>query len=257
MGGEPPVSTESGSRYFAVILFVAAWMAAGWLLRLDPNLYLVLGVPLTVLFQRLVRRQPTQALWVREAPPLGLGWKGIVIALCIRRSCRSRAWSALRSNTSGAVFCTGVAPSRGQSGRQNAPAGNSAGAPAPLLWCLLITLGLDVIQWSLFFGVGLIEIRSVGGGVGERVAVGVVSLLQYMAVVFAMEEVAFRMLDSHLHEAERGRGVRSAIFISAVWGLWHLPIVPELTWGARGFCCTSTCPTAWPCRCSGGAAAIS
>ena len=25
---------------FAVILFVAAWMAAGWLLRLDPNLYL-------------------------------------------------------------------------------------------------------------------------------------------------------------------------------------------------------------------------
>ena len=47
---------------------------------------------------------------------------------------------------------------------------------------------------------------------------GVFSLLQYMAVVFAIEEVTFRMLDSHLHEADLGRGVLSAVFISAVRG---------------------------------------
>jgi membrane protease YdiL (CAAX protease family) len=64
--------------------------------------------------------------------------------------------------------------------------------------------------------------------------VGVFSLLLYMAVVFAIEEVTFRMLDSHLHEADLGRGVLSAVFISAAWGLWHMPIVPELTWGTVG-----------------------
>ena len=69
MSGEPPVATGSGQRYLAVTLFVAAWMAGGWLFRLDPNVYLLLGVPLPVLFQWLVRRRPIRALWVREASP--------------------------------------------------------------------------------------------------------------------------------------------------------------------------------------------
>jgi hypothetical protein len=74
MSGKPAVLTKSGPRYIAVVLFVAAWMACGWLLRLDPNTYLVLGIPLTILFQWLVRRRPIQALWVREAPPLDSDW---------------------------------------------------------------------------------------------------------------------------------------------------------------------------------------
>jgi len=49
-------------------------------------------------------------------------------------------------------------------------------------------------------------------------------------VVFVMEEVTFRMLDSHLHEVDTGRGVLSAVLISAVWGLWHLPVVGQIGW---------------------------
>jgi membrane protease YdiL (CAAX protease family) len=103
-----------------------------------------------------------------------------------------------------------------------------------LAWCLLITLALDAVQWSLFFGFGLVEMKPVEGGVPERLAVGVFSLLQYMAVVFVMEEVTFRMLDSHLHEADSGRGILSALFISVEWGLWHLPSGEELTWQGLG-----------------------
>src|SRR5260370_5733083 len=81
MRGEPLVANSLMRRYTAVILFVGIWMALGWLLRVDANAYLLLGVPLTVLFQLLVHRQSLLALWVRGAPPFRLGWKGLLIAL--------------------------------------------------------------------------------------------------------------------------------------------------------------------------------
>jgi hypothetical protein len=39
-------------------------MAAGWIFRLDANAYLVLGVPLVVLFQLFIRLQPLRNLWL-------------------------------------------------------------------------------------------------------------------------------------------------------------------------------------------------
>jgi len=44
-------------------------------------------------------------------------------------------------------------------------------------------------------------------------------------VTFVLEEVAFRgALDAHVHHAGEGRGWQSAVFVSALWALWHLPI---------------------------------
>jgi membrane protease YdiL (CAAX protease family) len=44
-----------------------------------------------------------------------------------------------------------------------------------------------------------------------------------------MEEVFFRgVLDTYLRQGEEGIGWLSAIFLSALWGLWHLPIVHPL-----------------------------
>lgn len=43
-------------------------------------------------------------------------------------------------------------------------------------------------------------------------------------VGFIVEEVFFRGgLDTYLHRGEKGTGWLSAIFVSALWGLWHLP----------------------------------
>ncbi len=40
-----------------------------------------------------------------------------------------------------------------------------------------------------------------------------------------MEEVFFRgVLDTYLHQGEEGTGWLSAIYLSALWGLWHVPI---------------------------------
>jgi membrane protease YdiL (CAAX protease family) len=56
--------------------------------------------------------------------------------------------------------------------------------------------------------------------------------LLYFVVSFVLEEVAFRgALDSHIYQP-RSNGQRSgspwlsAIFVSALWGLWHLPALP-------------------------------
>jgi membrane protease YdiL (CAAX protease family) len=50
-------------------------------------------------------------------------------------------------------------------------------------------------------------------------------------VGFIVEEVFFRGgLDTYLHHGEKGTGWLSAIYVSALWGLWHLQ-GPALTQG--------------------------
>ena len=51
----------------------------------------------------------------------------------------------------------------------------------------------------------------------------------YFPATFLLEEVAFRgALDAHVHhDADRG-GWRSAVLVSALWGLWHLPVSHSL-----------------------------
>jgi hypothetical protein len=44
------------------LAFLAAWMALDWLVHLDTNQYLLLGVPIKLLFQLLIRRQPVRTL---------------------------------------------------------------------------------------------------------------------------------------------------------------------------------------------------
>jgi membrane protease YdiL (CAAX protease family) len=50
-----------------------------------------------------------------------------------------------------------------------------------------------------------------------------------------MEEVSFRgLLDTHLYEAAAGGVWASTAYLSALWGIWHLPILGtrETSWGA-------------------------
>jgi membrane protease YdiL (CAAX protease family) len=56
--------------------------------------------------------------------------------------------------------------------------------------------------------------------------------LLYFTVCFALEEVVFRgALDSHIYRPQsdgqaNGSPWLSAIFVSALWGIWHLPTLP-------------------------------
>jgi membrane protease YdiL (CAAX protease family) len=224
---------RAGARYAAVLAFIAIWMGCGWLFPIDANAYLILGLPFTVAFQRLIRRQPLRALWLAEAPAFRLGRKGIAIGVALSLLPAVGLLSSL-VDFNGVEFVFGLGSIVGAFGAAYALVHFRREHVFPLLGCLIITLALDAVQWSLFFGLGLVEMKSAEGGVPEQVAVGVVSFIQYMAIVFALEEVTFRMLDTHLHEADSRRGILSAVVISVLWGLWHLPIGNELSWASVG-----------------------
>jgi membrane protease YdiL (CAAX protease family) len=59
-----------------------------------------------------------------------------------------------------------------------------------------------------------------------KVIVGLAAFLEYVPAMFVLEEVWFRgVLDSHLHRPGEPCGLWSAVFVSALWGRWHYPIV--------------------------------
>lgn len=65
-------------------------------------------------------------------------------------------------------------------------------------------------------------------------------LVFYFAASFTLEEVAFRgALDSHVYPLgetnNRVQAWGSALFVSIVWGLWHLPLAGEFGMGFLDF----------------------
>jgi len=56
-------------------------MTIGWVFHLGGDGYLVVGVPLVVAFQLLVRRKPLVNLWIRDAEHFRLNGWGIVLGL--------------------------------------------------------------------------------------------------------------------------------------------------------------------------------
>lgn len=220
--------TSMLGRWAAVLGFVGLWMAAGWLLRLDANTYLLLGVPLTAAFQIFVRRQPLRALWVRDAPPFRIDLPYLLIAAALAIL---PLWDITHIGMRGGpvIFLWNLCAVLG------APAGayairnysKAAGIrpfttplPAILLLSALMAAGVvSKMGWGVF-------------DLSDIVTMLRWSLL-YFAVGFLLEEVTFRgALDSHLHSPQEGpgqteRGHGSAMLQSFLWGIWHLPITAQ------------------------------
>ena len=90
------------------------------------------------------------------------------------------------------------------------------------------TIRTTLITGSILVGV-MVAFRLASGGfhgnVGSAVATAVISVVTYLPVVFVMEEVLLRgLLDTYLHGSTSGPDRASALYGSALWGLWHLPV---------------------------------
>lgn len=229
MDGPSAAGASGLRRWSEAIALVAVWMAAGFVLRLGSIEYLLLGIPLTIAFQRFVRRQPLRAAWVRGAPPLTLDRTLVVLAVllaiapCVSLffNLRSGAWRAASWSLAGIGGALGAAYALRNARRDTR-------------WALLGCVATAGVIGSLIMSAALL------GAVvtGERAAPSLRSalhdggraLLLFVPITFALEEVSFRgVLDAHVRPAvERGHargGWLSAIALSAIWGLWHLPIV--------------------------------
>jgi membrane protease YdiL (CAAX protease family) len=202
-------------QILAVVAFVGVWMTLGIVLRLDGNQYLLLGLPLTLLFQRLVARKPIRAMWVREAPPARWSLAAIATTAALGAvavwmgidSMRARKWTLVGYSMVQAMGAVAAGYAIAPLDRERL----RRGAVATLI-AIAIGVSLDVGRYVL--GHGHFAPR-----------VFVISLLQYQAVTFLVEEVTFRgALDAYV--AERFPRWWSALVPAFLWGLWHLPILP-------------------------------
>jgi hypothetical protein len=107
-------------------------------------------------------------LWVREAPPLRLGWNGVIIAAALSVvPLGGLAGSAFQQDGIGCLFS--LCSVMGAVGAAYALRHFRREHLRSLASCLLITLFLDAVQWSLLLALGLVEMHLAEGGVAGRV----------------------------------------------------------------------------------------
>lgn len=216
-------TTSRRRRVLEALSFVATWIGLGYALHLDSNIYLLVGIPLTLAFQVGVRRRPVHELWVRDGGPFRLDTRARLIALALAvlpavylvMALRARAWV----ESAWIVACLAGAPAAGYAIAKLGP-GRMSGTRAA---ATALAIGAVIFQVAL-----IPQIATTGSPDAlTMLGIGVRSALLYLPVTFVLEEVTFRgLLDSHVHAPGESRGWLSALFVSAIWGLWHLPTEP-------------------------------
>ncbi len=217
-------------RFLIVTLVVAFYIALGFWLHPTTAEYTLLGVPILLAFQWGIQRQPLLTLWVRAGPPLRLdAWFcvlwflfSLVPAYDLLIAARGMDWGSAATAGAAIVGAFGLAYAlralRGTSGWQTALYFLAAGIVGllPLIPSLLLPQVLHM---------------RINGQVAAAQLPPLLTILQVGIprfllgpVGFVVEEVFFRGgLDTYLHRGEKGIGWVSAIYIAALWGLWHLP----------------------------------
>lgn len=218
--GNPDPSSSRRRRILESVAFVGLWVVAGYLLPISSNGYLLLGIPMTFAFQAFVRRRPLRELFAGNAARFAVDGRRVVVASILAivpayfaaQVLATRDWVLLGwyvAAIGGAVcaaFALGAMP-----------------------------LGLAMRSAVLPTAVGATGMAAVLGALHAitttplPVDAAIAALVKYTALyfpaTFLLEEVAFRgALDAHVHREGDDHGWESAVFVSVLWGLWHLPV---------------------------------
>ncbi len=211
----PPINI----RYLQILLFMAVYLGLGFLFSLKTESYLLLGIPLTFVFQLIIVKQPIHKLWLRDEQKFHLNKFGWIITLFfLLYPIYKTATDLIRDNNTFAhigydlaailgAFCAGFCYSK-----------MTTKTVKEFLLCFTIT---GLLRTSLYF------IPLIMGKTGYSLDYirGLKSLLIYIPIAFVVEEVIFRgMLDTYIQPSKNKFGIWSALFISCLWGLWHVPL---------------------------------
>ena len=216
----PAPETPRRKRVAEAMAFVAVWITAGYLLHLPSNGYLLLGVPLTAAFQLLVRRRPLRELFAAGTARFALNRQGALIATVLAVTPGVYATQAVPTGdwvTVGWYLAAmGGAVAAGFSLRASSIATTLRDAARPIA---LGAGGMAAVYGVLHVATGApLPALAALGALANYTAL-------YFPATFLMEEVAFRgAIDAHVHHDGEGRGRVSAVFVSVLWGLWHLPV---------------------------------
>ena len=207
--------------YIDCAVFVLAWTACGWTFHLGTVSFNLIGIPLVVAFQLVICRRPIYQLWVRDAQSFRLDQIGILLAIVIIVAHASLFWQFLRPwHIWGALFLpilimgsVGVAYALRQQRADNFKKALPSFAIAVM------------IGYALFVVLALTSKHSPALSPPKLVML-IENFVKLLPYVFICDEVVFRgLLDTHVAPSLGTRRQQwfSAIFISLLWGLWHMP----------------------------------
>ena len=201
---------------------VVLWVALGIGFHLSVRSYLLLGIPLTAAFQWGVRREPLRALWVRDAVPFRLDAAGWAIAALFAVAPVYQLIRDVQARSPSAFKLFDLAALGGAFAVAYALRNFRREMLKPLLLCLATAGVIGIlIMVASGFGVGFAH-----RNLAQRFAIGFGNLFMLIPVSFVLEEVSFRgAFDAHVHHPGETQGFMSAVLVSALWGLWHLPVV--------------------------------
>ena len=218
------LARSGGRRNLEAVAFVAVWVAAGYLLPVSADAYLLLGIPLTIGFQVLVRRRPLRELFAGNTTRFALDRRGVAMAVVLALV---PGFFAVQAATGGewTLFGWNLAAMAGA-----VCAAFSLRASSVPAMLRSAALPIAVGSGGMVLTFGILHIAT-GTPLPVAAAVGALAkyTLLYFPATFLLEEVAFRgALDAHVHHDGDQRGWQSAVFVSALWGLWHLPVASGL-----------------------------
>ena len=209
-------------RYVECLTFVCIWMTIGWAFNLNFDWYLLVGVPLVILFQKFIRKRPLAQLWARRTRRFRLSWRPVIVALMLFPGMLLVQQSAHHMPISNCLWllCSvfgaiGVGFALGRQRRWRSKRAWRSAAMAAIIG--MVVVGYEAAQTG--------RSRMVTEG---HIATFLGQLVLYVPLYFVVEEVVFRgALDMHLYNrrSRKSHYWASAIFISVLWGLWHLPII--------------------------------
>lgn len=211
-------------RVAEVGAFVALSIALGEALDMNPNVYLVVNIPLVVAFQLLVARRPVRALWLRDAPRFALGRREMILAALLAIVPLVILVDDLAAGNGLPVVLWDLATIAGA-----IPAAWALGhftrlTSRQLLLCLA-TAGPIGLFWTVGLDLlGDVYVRHVAEPDFDVIVFLEYALL-YLPAAFVMEEVVFRgALDSRVQQPGERHGILTAVYVSVLWGLWHIPV---------------------------------
>ncbi len=209
-------------RYIQITVFTFIYIGLGFLFKLGPNEYLLLGVPLGLAFQLFVRKKSIPSAWVRTDEKFILNKNALLYSalLCIYPIYRMfKIFSKDEFNLTSFLYnlCIIV----GAFGCGYAISKMTKKTAKETLFCWL-TAGF--IGSLMFVGIAVLKAVLNSRQINFNFETFVTSILMYTPIVFVIEEVVFRgILDEHISENDQKINYWSIIYVSFLWGWWHLP----------------------------------
>jgi membrane protease YdiL (CAAX protease family) len=216
----PSIGRSRRRRSVEAATFVAVWITAGYLLPLTSNGYLLLGIPLTLAFQVFVRRRPLRELFAAGTSRFTVDRRGAALAVALATV---PGWYAARSLTGEDWVTTGWYLAA-TAGAVCAAFAIRARSVSSALRSAALPIAIGAGGMTLVYGT-LHVVTGTPLPVGAALEALPTYVALYFPATFLLEEVTFRgALDAHVHHDGETRGWQSAVFISTLWGLWHLPV---------------------------------